>query len=105
MRFLPEIVINDIIFKGTPSEENVFEALCMSFKDVPEYCQMFVEVTFKDKLFAVAVMSGVFCMVLCINLCIIIGMVRRNVSTMAQDTRDEVRRQMQQYQRLDEVED
>lgn len=34
----PSIVINDVIFRGQMNPDNVFEAICSGFKDMPNGC-------------------------------------------------------------------
>jgi hypothetical protein len=34
----PAVVINDLIFRGQHNPDNVFEAICASFKNMPEGC-------------------------------------------------------------------
>lgn len=36
MRFLPEITINGVVYKGVLDPIVVFEAICNSFEDIPE---------------------------------------------------------------------
>lgn len=34
----PSIVINDVIFRGQMNPDNVFEAICSGFKEMPKGC-------------------------------------------------------------------
>lgn len=36
VRFLPEITINGIVYKGALDPIVVFEAICQSFEDIPQ---------------------------------------------------------------------
>jgi hypothetical protein len=67
VRFLPEVMINKVVFKGSLDPENVFQALCASFKDEPMYCKRFAPLTPMEELIALLTLAAMFCFVICLN--------------------------------------
>ena len=41
--YIPSVIINSVAYRGTLDPENVFSAICNSFKDVQEECKAYVE--------------------------------------------------------------
>ena len=38
VRFLPELMINQVVYKGQLDPRTVFNAICANFKDKPQVC-------------------------------------------------------------------
>lgn len=41
--FIPAVIINSVAYRGTLDPENVFSAICNSFKDVQDECKAYVD--------------------------------------------------------------
>ena len=100
VRFLPEITINGIVYKGALDPVVVFEAICNSFEDIPEsICN--IQPSFAQEAFAVLTLFGMLCFVLCRNgIFLYVGHKMRR-----QIIEDEARRHVQEYMQLHQSED
>lgn len=41
--YIPSVIINSVAYRGTLDPENVFSAICNSFKDVQDECKAYVD--------------------------------------------------------------
>lgn len=65
--FLPEIMINQVVYKGQLDPDTVFEAICASFKEEPMYCKRFAPLTPTQEILALLTLAAMFCFVIFLN--------------------------------------